>query len=119
MKLKRCSKLLIYGCAAALLLQGCASAPVNVAPMPPAKYETLGHATGEACGSLGFLATAYYFVPMGINSRVDRAYQRALESVPGATALINVELKEDWYWWLIGTVRCTTVSGDAIKEAAK
>lgn len=83
--------------------------------MPPAKYQRLGQATGQACGSLGILGTAYYFIPMVLNSRVERAYQRALESVPGATSLINVELQEDWYWWVIGTARCTTISGEAIR----
>jgi hypothetical protein len=99
-----------------LAVQGCASSPVNITPLPKSQTETIGRATGTACGSLGLLGTAYYFVPMGLNSRVERARIRALESVPGATNLQNVEISEDWYWWIIGTVRCTTISGDAIKE---
>src|SRR5512137_1607927 len=35
-------------------LQGCSSNPFNIAPLPPAKYQTLGKATGDACGSLTF-----------------------------------------------------------------
>lgn len=100
------------------LLAGCASAPFNIAPMPPTKYQVLGKAEGKACGSLGFLATAYYAVPIGLNSRVERAYQEALASVPGATSLVNVSIVEDWQWLLVVTMRCTTVTGDAIKEAA-
>ena len=53
---------------------------------------------------------------MGLNGRVESAYQRALESMPGATALLNVTVSEDWSWWVIGTARCTTLSGDAIQE---
>jgi hypothetical protein len=87
-----------------------------VAPMPPQKYEVIGHAKGEGCGALGLLATAYYAFPMGLNSRVQRAYDEALGSVPGATGLINVQLKEDWAWPILVTTRCTSITGDAIKE---
>jgi hypothetical protein len=37
-------------------------------------------------------------------------------SVPGATALIDVTMQEDWYWWFIGTARCVTVKGEAIHD---
>jgi hypothetical protein len=84
--------------------------------MPPAKYRVMARATGKACGSIGILGTAYYVIPMGLNSRVERAYQLAIQSVPGSTGLINVELQDDWFWWLLATTRCITVSGDAIKE---
>ena len=102
-----------------LAIAGCASDPVTVAPVPPAKYRILGKATGNACGSIGIVGAAYYFIPMGLNSRVERAYDRAIQSVPGATGLVNVELKDDWFWWLLASTRCTTVSGDAIKEEKK
>jgi len=98
------------------LFTGCSSHDQIIAPEQPKKYEILGKAKGEATGSLGLLATAYNFVPMGLNSRVTDAYDNAVESVPGATGLINVEYKEDWYWWLIGTARKVTIKGDAIKE---
>lgn len=97
------------------VLSGCASGFTTVSPTPPQQYTRLGHAEGSACGSLGILATAYYFIPMGLNSRVERAYNNALDSVPGATALVDVTVKEDWMWWVIGTGRCVTVTGEAIK----
>jgi len=100
---------------ASVLSIGCASGRTNIAPLPPDNFERLGPATGKACGSLGVLSTAYYFIPLGLNSRVERAEARALESVPGATGLVDVTLKEDWYWWLIGTARCVTISGEAIR----
>lgn len=101
--------------AAVACLAGCASGFTTVAPEPPPQFTRLGKATGSACGSLGLLATAYYFVPMGANSRVERAYVNALASVPGATGLIDVTIQEDWYWWLLGTSRCVTLAGEAIK----
>lgn len=101
--------------AAAALLGGCASGYTNVAPTPPAEYARLGAASGSACGSLGVVATAYHVVPMGLNSRVERAYADALRSVPGATGLIDVTMQENWYWWLVGTARCVTITGEAVK----
>ncbi len=106
---------MILAIAASAALAGCSSGFTNVAPEPPPQHTRLGKATGTACGSLGLLATAYYFVPMGINSRVERAYGEALASVPGATALTDITMKEDWNWWLFGTGRCVTIDGEAIK----
>jgi len=86
-----------------------------VAPKPPEQFEKLGRATGRACGSLGILGTASNVLPFGLNSRVDRAYRRALVSVPGATALIDTELTESWVWHVVVTTRCTTITGEAIR----
>jgi hypothetical protein len=98
------------------ILSGCSSHNVTIAPSQPQKYEVLGKAEGSASGSLGLLGTAYYFIPMGLNSRTERAYENALKSVPGATGLINVTYQEDWLWWVIGTSRDVTIKGDAIRE---
>lgn len=106
-------------CATALavvaLVGGCASGYTRVASRPPPSYTSLGTVTGSACGSLGVVSTAYYVIPIGLNSRVQRAYIDALSKAPGATALINVTVREDWYWWLIGTARCVKVTGEAVK----
>jgi len=98
------------------LIGGCASGLTTIAPQPPAQYEKLGPATGKASGSLGILGTAYYFIPMGLNTRVQRAYDNAVASVPGATGLIDVTFDESWFWWVIGTGRTVTISGEAIRE---
>lgn len=100
---------------AAQILGGCASSFTNVAPTPPAQYSSLGKVTGSACGSLGVLGTSTYFIPAGLNDRVERAYQAAVASQPGATSLVNVTMQEDWYWWLVGTFRCVTITGEAVK----
>jgi hypothetical protein len=99
-----------------LILSGCSSHNVTIAPQQPKKYEVLGKAEGSASGSLGVLSTAYYFIPMGLNSRTERAYKNAIESAPGATGLVNVTYQEDWLWWLIGTSKDVTIKGDAIRE---
>jgi hypothetical protein len=98
-----------------LAVGGCTSQFVKVAPEPPQNFQSLGPAKGQACGSLGLLATAYYAIPLGLNTRVEKAYARALESVPGATALINVQVQENWYWYVLATARCVTVTGEAVK----
>lgn len=101
--------------ALSMMIAGCSSGFTNVAPDRPANYTQLGHAEGSACGSMLLLGTAYYFIPVMLNSRVERAYKAALASVPGATALVDVSMHENWYWWLLGTARCVTISGEAIK----
>lgn len=115
MKINRKCTSALVAISAAIFLGGCASSFTNVAPTLPTEYSRMGTATGSACGSLGLFATAYYFVPMGLNSRVERAYADALSSVPGATALINVTMQENWYWWLVGTARCVKITGEAVK----
>ena len=99
----------------ALLSSGCAGPLVKVAPLPPAKYERLGHAKGSACGTLGIVSTAYYVIPIMLGSRVERAYQEALGRVPGATGLVDVKLSESWFWWVLATTRCMTIEGEAIR----
>jgi len=97
------------------LLFGCSSGRVNITAEPKENYEKLGRVEGSACGMLGLLATAYYFVPMGINGRYESAYEEALSKMPGARGLIDVTIREDWYWWVIGTARCVKITGEAIK----
>jgi len=103
----------------ALFISACSSTYTSIANLPPENYEVLGKAEGTAHGSLGIFGTAYNAIPMGLNSRVERAYENALESVPGATALINVTYQESWYWWFVATGRAVTVKGTAIKETEK
>ena len=99
-------------------ISGCASGLSTIAPMPPEHFEKLGHASGSATGHLvsPLVGTLYYFIPIMLNDRVDRAYANAVSSVPGATGLIDVTYEEDWYWWVFGTARTVTISGEAIRE---
>ena len=107
----------IFCCVA--ILTGCASTPINIAPLPPANYHRLGHVSGDACGSLVFGYPAYAIFPIALNSRVERAKQSAMAKAPGATGLINVQYEESWFWWVLATTRCTTVSGEAIQEVVR
>ena len=86
-----------------------------VAPKPPQTYQQLGHASGSACGSLLLGPTLYNVIPVVLNDRAERAYRNAVSSVPTATALIDVTLQENWYWWILGSSRCVTIEGEAIK----
>jgi len=106
-RLRLCLALVCLGATA------CVSEVVTLAPRPPARYERLGSAEGEACGSLVFGA-----IPIQMDSRITRARAAALAQQPGATGLINVELSSDWTWWLFGITHCTSVNGDAIREVA-
>ncbi|MDQ1263375.1 MAG: hypothetical protein QG559_376 [Campylobacterota bacterium] len=117
MKSKVLKMLLVVGFG--VLFIGCSSREVVLEQVPPKNYEVIGKAEGSGNGSLGLLGTAYYFVPMGLNTRVESAYDDALSSKEGASGIINVTLQEDWFWWVIGTNRKVTITGDAIKETSK
>lgn len=101
---------------------GCASAYKTVLPTPPDHYQELGAAKGNACGSMMILAP-YNFIPVvelpfiggNLNKRVENAYQNAVDSVPGATALLNVTMQENWFWWVLGSTKCVTITGEAIR----
>ena len=86
-----------------------------VVPMPKPSAEKLGRVEGSAGGALGCVATAYYFIPMGLNSRTERAYKSALVKAPGATALTDVSIQENWFWFVLGTWRQVTITGEAVK----
>jgi hypothetical protein len=107
--------LLVLSAACAIVLAGCASGFTNVAPRAPEKYEKLGKVEGTGCGTMLLLSTAYNFIPVMLNERVEKAYVEALGKAPGSTALTNVTYQESWYWWVIGTTRCVTISGEAIR----
>ncbi len=99
----------------ALLAAACQSPLVNVAPLPPAEYEKLGEAEAESCGNLYLILPWHQIYARGLMERVERAYARAVTSVPGATGLVNTTLQERWYWWGLASTRCTKISGDAIR----
>jgi hypothetical protein len=98
-----------------LLIAACSSTPITVTTTFSEDAKDLGPTEGRACGSMMVLSTAYYFIPVGFNSRVEKAYNRALEKKPGAKSLVNVTMQEDWYWWVLGTARCVTVKGEAVQ----
>jgi hypothetical protein len=100
---------------AIFICSGCRSKWVTIAPELPGKYEQLGLAEAEACGDLYFFTTPTQVVPHNWNERVQKAYDGALASVPGATALMNVNYSERWYWWGLAFRRCARISAEAIR----
>jgi hypothetical protein len=96
-------------------MAGCATT-VSLAPLPPENYEKLGYTSGSSCGVLLLGDWVAAFIPIGLSSRVEAAKSSALANVPGATDLVNVTIQERWYYWAIGSSRCVTVSGEAIKS---
>ena len=101
---------------ACVVLSGCSSMAVEVAPLPPEKYQKLGPTSGRACGSLILGDWVLAFIPIQLDDRVARAREQAISRVPDATDLVNVSIKEMWFYWAIGSTRCTTVFGEAIKS---
>lgn len=99
----------------ALSLTACTSGTVAISRPPLDSHERLGRTEGSACGTMGLLWTAYNFFPIMLNSRVERAYEDALLKKPGATGLVDVSIEESWFWWVIGTTRCVTIAGEAVK----
>ena len=92
------------------LLVGCSSTDVRLVSAPPEKPIKLGPAQGTASGVL-FLGV----IPIGINSRTERAYADALKSVPGSKTLTNVTLDELWLYFGIMLFQQVTITGEAVK----
>ena len=107
------------GCLAAVVAAavgaGCASDWVNVAPLPPARYEKLGPSEAEVCG-IRYLALPWHQIgARGLRTRLERAYAEAVAQVPGATALIDVSLQERWSYRLLASLHYVTIRGEAIR----
>ena len=98
-----------------IFIVGCSSGFTVIGKRSPENFQRLGKATGEACGTIIVGPTAYNAIPIGLNSRTERAYQNALDNVPGSTTLIDITLEENWIWWVIGSTRCVKITGEAIK----
>lgn len=86
------------------LASGCASQPVRLTPHLLAPPQRLGKAEGESCG----------LNPLNVSFRLEDAYGKALASVPGATALDEVTINENWFY-AGATFWCTNVSGEAVR----
>lgn len=90
----------------AVLLAGCSSGFVSVAPPPPAEYTITRDTIGSACGWLPFA--------LGVNSRTERAYKQALDHA-GATALVDTKITDSWKFIGFGMLVCTRVEGTGIR----
>lgn len=98
-----------------LATAGCSSGLTTVARSAPTEYESLGITQATACGSELFGGVLTNFIPAGMNSRLDRAYTKALNKKPGASKLRSVSISEHWFFWLLGSTRCITITGEALR----
>ena len=93
----------------------CSSGWVDLSPLPPAGYVKLGPAEGRGCATY-FLALPWHqFIEHGAKDRLVRARSEAIASVPGATGLVGVTLRESWSYWGLFSRRCATLRADAIR----
>ena len=93
----------------------CSSGWVNLSPLPPARYEKLGPAEGEACATDLLALPWHRFLGLGRGDRLAHARDAALSSVPGASGLLNVTLQESWAYYGLFSRRCATVRGEAFR----
>ena len=83
---------------------------------PPERYEVLGDAEGKECGHLLVTYSSLYnLVPIGMDTKLERAHAAALASVPGATGLVNVIVSESYFTYLLGNAHCVKIQGQAIR----
>ncbi|MCB9898522.1 MAG: hypothetical protein H6825_11000 [Planctomycetes bacterium] len=94
----------------AVLLAGCHGLPLTIPtePVGPGE-EVIGPVDGSATGLM-----ILQFIPVGQNQRFQRAYDAALQKV-GATRLVDVTIREDWFWAYILNGYTTHVSGTAVR----
>ena len=98
--------------AAALLLSACAGAPVALGtrvngPTPTGVQRTI---EAKACGFQLLI-----FIPIGINTRAERAYQE-LEAKAEGDFITDVQVQEKWTYGFVGTQYCTVLRAMAVKQ---
>lgn len=93
----------------AVFLFGCVSVPLKIDNLAQKEYDVLGEAEGSAVGIMLFNV-----IPIGQNTRFERAYDAAVQS-KGGDALLTPEISESWFWaWILNGYK-TTVKGTVIK----
>ena len=98
----------------ALLLAACEGTavrlgtPVEEGPTPTGSAREL---SAEACG-----AQILYFIPIAINNRQERAYQRLRRDALG-DYITDVRVSERWMYLFAGTLYCTTIEAKAIRRS--
>ncbi len=97
----------------AIMMSGCASAYKSVLPKPPDQYQKIGEAKGTACGSMLIDGTAYNFIPILLNDRVERAYSDLLANAGPEYYVTDIQVSERWTYAFVGTVYCTDLQATA------
>ena len=95
------------------LLAGCTGTPMKVENLDEDDYTVIGKGQATATGIMLFQV-----IPIQQNDRFVRAQRAAIKS-KGGDAMINTEVKENWFWaWVLNGYQ-TTVSGDIVKLNTK
>ena len=93
---------------------GCASNPLEISTLQnktsDKDYRVLGPGEGGAVGIMLF-----GFIPIGQNTRFERAYEEAVKS-KGGDRLIDPVITENWFWGMILNGYITKISGTVVKD---
>jgi len=103
------SKILLSLGFSTLLLSGCTSQPLKIPHITSTNYEVLGEGKAQATGIMLF-----NIIPIKQNDRFIRAYNAAIKSKNG-DALIDIEIKEKWFWAYVLNGYKTEIKGTVIK----
>jgi len=98
--------------AVAVLLAACEGNPVRLgSPVegPPPTGQSR-EVTAQSCGF-----QLLYFIPIAINTRVERAYAGIQRQVLGEY-VTDVRVTEQWTYAFVGTIYCTTIDARAIRQ---
>jgi hypothetical protein len=93
---------------------GCASNPLKISTLQnktsDKDYQVLGLGEGGAAGIMLF-----NLIPIGQNSRFERAYEEAVKS-KGGDRLIDPVITENWFWAVVLNGYITKISGTVVKD---
>jgi hypothetical protein len=108
MKAHRLIKLILAGLAA-ILVSGCAGAPVPLGSPTDQRYDSTRwrRISAKACGFQLLLV-----IPIATNSRAKRAYE-ALMKRAGDDYVADIQVQESWTYGVVGTAYCTTLEAKA------
>ena len=97
-----------------IIIAACASAPVSFKSITDQKYdETKGRViSGRACGFQLLI-----FIPIMTNQRAENAYMDLMNHA-GGDLVMDIKVRESWYYALVGTVYCTEMQAMAYPKVA-
>jgi hypothetical protein len=100
--------------ALALTSAGCHGMPVHIDNVVP---DDLDHSTGRVVEGDAYGFQFILLIPMGVNTRHARAWAD-LQEKAGDAYVTDVELKEGWFYGLVGTLYHTTFRAKAYPRRA-
>lgn len=103
-----------YACMIVLvaLASGCTGVPYKMANVQPdpATYEVLGRASAKGRGFM-----VLNVIPVNQNNKIERAVEAAIQS-KGGDELIDVSVRESWFWAYVLNSYAVEVEGTVIKR---